>query len=98
MARLRLVGTAAARADAEVPAKFIIDNIRTVPPIDRTADPSGWGEAAKGGAPAITAEAVRLARAFADRAHGEVVRSRHSRWAANSLPLNRTNPAQSPIK
>jgi hypothetical protein len=71
-ARLRLIGSAAVRADSEALEDFIAQNIRNVEPLRRGSGVSAGGAAAKVGPSEVDAEAVRLARLFADRSHGEV--------------------------
>lgn len=75
-ARLRLVGSDARRGDAEKLEDFITENVRRVPPVFLTEGTEGWGEAAKVGPARVDSEALRLARLFADRAHGEITRWR----------------------
>lgn len=84
-ARLFLIGSEACRTDAQTLEGFITSNVRQVPPLTRTegltrADAmSSWGTAAQTGPAKVDAEAVRLARLFADRAHGEITGLRRRR-------------------
>jgi hypothetical protein len=73
-ARLRLVGSDAVRADSEALEDFITQNIRNVEPLRRGDGVSAGGAAAKVGPSKVDSEAIRLARLFADRSHGEVTR------------------------
>jgi hypothetical protein len=75
-ARLRLVGSDAVRADSEALEDFITQNIRNVEPLRRGSGVREGGAAAKVGPAKVDTEAVRLARLFADRSHGEVTRWR----------------------
>jgi hypothetical protein len=75
-ARLRLVGSTAVRADSEALEDFITQNIRNVEPIRRGSGVSAGGAAARVGPSEVDREAIRLARLFADRAHGEVTKWR----------------------
>jgi len=75
-ARLRMVGSDAVRIDSEALEDFITQNIRNVEPIRRGSGVSSGGDAAKVGPSEVDREAVRLARLFADRAHGEMTRWR----------------------
>jgi hypothetical protein len=84
-ARLRLVGSDASCSDAVVIEDFVTVNIRHVPPLYRTEGIAGWGEAAMVGPGKVDSEAVRLARAFADRAHGEITGWRRQRNARSSM-------------
>lgn len=74
-ARMRLVCSDAMLAEATKLEDFITANIRRVPPVYRTDGTEGWGESAKVGPSQVDADAVRLAREFADRGRDEV-----SRW------------------
>jgi hypothetical protein len=78
-ARLRLVGSSAARIDSEVIEDFITQNIRNVEPLNRGTGVSAGGSAAKVGPAEVDRQAVRLARHFADRSHGEMTRWRPPR-------------------
>jgi hypothetical protein len=73
-AGLRLVGSDAVRSDSEALEDFITQNIRNVPPLRRDSKADTWGAAAGVGPSEVDSEAVRLARLFADRSHGEVTR------------------------
>ena len=75
-ARLRLVGSDAARIDSEALEDFIVQNIENVEPKRRGSGVSKGGAAAQVGPVEIDRQAVRLARLFADRSHGEVTRWR----------------------
>lgn len=83
--RLRLIGSDAVRADSEVLEDFITQNVRNVEPLRRGSGVSAGGAAAKIGPAEVDREAVRLARLFADRAHGEVARWRPPKKPESSL-------------
>lgn len=83
--RLRLIGSDSVRADSEVLEDFITQNIRNVEPLRRGSGVSSGGAAAKIGPSEVDRKAVRLARAFADRAHGEVTHWRQPNRPESAL-------------